>query len=63
MKKRTAFAMTAVLLLGTACGGTGTDGGQTEAVDLVSLYAAMEAECGWEEGYMADIEEIGRAHV
>ena len=56
MKKRTAFAMTAVLLLGTACRGTGTDGGQAEAVDLVSLYAAMEAKCGWEEGYMADIE-------
>ncbi len=56
MKKRTAFAMTAVLLLGSACGGTGADGEPAETVDLSSLYASMETEYGWEEGYMADIE-------
>lgn len=56
MKKGAAFAMTAILLLGAACGGTGADSENTTDVDLSALYAAAEAEYGWEEGYMADIE-------
>ena len=58
MKKGMAFAMAAALLLGTACGGTEGAGSSQNAkdVDLPALYAAAEAEYGWEEGYMASLD-------
>lgn len=56
MRKGTVFAAAAILLFGSACGGTSTGGANTKEVDLLALYAAAEAEYGWEDGYMADIE-------
>jgi len=54
MKKRAVWVL-ALLLVLSGCGGK--DGGaETTEVDLTALFAGMEAACGWEEGYMAEIE-------
>ena len=57
MKKRAVWVLAALLLLASGCGGQREDGGAEEAdVALDTLYAGMEELCGWEEGYMADVE-------
>jgi len=54
MKKRAVWVL-ALLLVLSGCGGK--DGGaETAEVDLTALFAGMEEACGWEEGYMAEIE-------
>lgn len=55
MKKRAVWVLAALLLLAAGCGGQ-KDGAETAEVSLNSLYAGMEETCGWEEGYMAEIE-------
>ena len=55
MKKRAVWVLAALLLLAAGCGGQ-KDGTETAEVSLNSLYAGMEETCGWEEGYMAEIE-------
>ena len=57
MKKRAVWMLAALLLLASGCGGQREDGGAEESdVALDTLYAGMEELCGWEEGYMADVE-------
>lgn len=57
MKKRAVWILAALVLLASGCGGQREEGGAEKAdVDLGSLYAGMEEACGWEEGYMAEIE-------
>ena len=57
MKKRAVWVLAALLLLASGCGGQREDGGAEESdVALDTLYAGMEELCGWEEGYMADVE-------
>lgn len=53
MKKRAVWVLAALLLLAAGCGGQKAE---TADVSLNTLYAAMAEECGWEEGYMADVE-------
>ena len=57
MKKRAVWVLAALLLLASGCGGQREDGGAEESdVALDTLYTGMEELCGWEEGYMADVE-------
>ena len=57
MRKRAAMILAALLLLSTGCGGQREEGGAEDSdVGLNTLYASMADECGWEEGYMADVE-------
>ena len=57
MSKRAVWLVLALLLLVPGCGGQAGDGGtETATVDLAELYAGMEESCGWEEGYMVDVE-------
>lgn len=57
MKKGTVWVLALLLLLSSGCGGgNGGDGPETAEADLSSLYAGMAETCGWEEGYMADVE-------
>ena len=57
MKNRWGLLLAALLLLASGCGGQREDGGAEESdVALDTLYAGMEELCGWEEGYMADVE-------
>lgn len=56
MKKRAVWVLAALLLLAAGCGGQQGGGAETAEVSLDSLYAGMAEECGWEEGYMADVE-------
>lgn len=57
MRKRIGWMVLALLLLASGCGGQAGDGGaETAEVDLTELYAGMEESCGWEEGYMVDVE-------
>nr|WP_325211696.1 DUF4358 domain-containing protein [uncultured Oscillibacter sp.] len=57
MKKRAVWVLAALLLLAAGCGGQmEEDGPETAEVSLDSLYAGMAEACGWEEGYMADVE-------
>lgn len=55
MKKRAVLVLAALLLLAAGCGGQG-DGAETAEVSLTGLWAGMEKSCGWEEGYMTDVE-------
>lgn len=55
MKKGLLLAALALVFL-TGCGGQTEEAGGGEDVSLSSLYAAMEAACGWEEGYMTPVE-------
>lgn len=54
MKKRAVWVLAALLLLAAGCGGQKESG--TPEVSLESLYAGMAEACGWEEGYMAELE-------
>ena len=54
MKKGMLLAALALVFL-TGCGGQ-TESGGGEDVSLSSLYAAMEAACGWGEDYMTPVE-------
>lgn len=57
MKKRAVWILAALLLLASGCGRQREEGGTEEPdVALNTLYAGMEELCGWEEGYMADVE-------
>ncbi len=57
MKKKAVWVLAAVLLLASGCGGQEkADGSEAAEVSLSALYAGMEESCGWEEGYMAEIE-------
>ena len=57
MKKRAVWILAALLLLASGCGRQREEGGTEEPdVALNTLYAGMEESCGWEEGYMADVE-------
>lgn len=53
MKKRAVWVLASLLLMAAGCGGQKAE---TADVSLNSLYAAMAEECGWEEGYMAELE-------
>ena len=56
MKKGMLLAALALAFL-TGCGGQADAGGAEDAdVALSSLYAAMEAACGWGEDYMTALE-------
>ena len=55
MKKRAGWMVLALLVLISGCGKQSDDAGTAE-VDLTDLYAGMEESCGWEEGYMVDVE-------
>ena len=49
--------LAALLLLASGCGGQREEGRAEDSdVALNTLYAGMEEACGWEEGYMADVE-------
>ena len=57
MKKRAVWILAALLLLASGCGGQREEGRAEDSdVALDTLYAGMEEACGWEEGYMADVE-------
>nr|WP_325179928.1 DUF4358 domain-containing protein [uncultured Oscillibacter sp.] len=57
MKRNAVWLLAALLLLASGCGGQREEGGAEEAdIALNTLYAGMEELCGWEEGYMADVE-------
>ncbi|MCI9644022.1 MAG: DUF4358 domain-containing protein [Oscillibacter sp.] len=57
MKKRAVWMLAALLLLASGCGGQREEGRAEDSdVALDTLYAGMEEACGWEEGYMADVE-------
>lgn len=57
MKKRAVWILAALLLLAAGCGGQEKENGPASAeVSMNSLYASMAEACGWEEGYMADVE-------
>ena len=57
MKKRAVWMLAALLLLASGCGGQREEGRAEDSdVALNTLYAGMEEACGWEEGYMADVE-------
>ena len=57
MKKRAVWILAAFLLLASGCGGQQEEGRAEDSdVALNTLYAGMEMSCGWEEGYMADVE-------
>ena len=46
-----------LLLLVSGCGRQADSGGaETAEVDLTELCAGMAESCGWEEGYMVDVE-------
>lgn len=55
MRKRMGWMVLALLLLLTGCGGN-SGGAETAEADLTELYAGMAESCGWEEGYMVDVE-------
>ena len=55
MKRRTVWVL-ALLLLASGCGQADGGGAEDSDVALNTLYAGMEEACGWEEGYMADVE-------
>ena len=57
MRKRIGWMVLALLLLASGCGGQAEAGGAEAAgVDLTDLCAGMAESCGWEEGYMVDVE-------
>jgi hypothetical protein len=57
LKKRAVWMLAALLLLASGCGGQREEGRAEDSdVALDTLYAGMEEACGWEEGYMADVE-------
>ncbi len=57
MKKRGVWVLAALLLAACGCGGPEKDGGAKDPeVSLSALFAAMEEDCGWEEGYMTAVE-------
>jgi len=57
LKKRAVWMLAALLLLASGCGGQREEGRAEDSdVALNTLYAGMEEACGWEEGYMADVE-------
>ena len=57
MKKIAVWILAAFLLLASGCGGQREEGRAEDSdVALDTLYAGMEEACGWEEGYMADVE-------
>jgi len=49
-----ALALCLVTLVG--CGGGASGGSETPDVDLSAVFAGMEEACGWEEGYMSELE-------
>ena len=56
MKKRAGWMVLALLLLVSGCGGNSSGGTETAEVNLSDLCAGMEESCGWEEGYLVDVE-------
>lgn len=58
MKKRAVWVLAVLLLLASGCGGGQKEEGRAEDSDVAlnTLYASMADACGWEEGYMADVE-------
>ena len=55
MKRRTVWVL-ALLLLASGCGQADGGGAETAEVSLSALYAGMAEACGWEDGYMTDVE-------
>ena len=56
MRKRLGWMVLALLLLASGCGKQTEGGAETAEADLTELCAGMEESCGWEEGYMVDVE-------
>jgi len=57
MRKREILLALALCLLALAgCGGARDGEAETPAADLSAVFAGMEEACGWEEGYMAELE-------
>lgn len=44
------------LLMLAGCGGEKDGKAETPEADLNAVYAGMEEACGWDEGYMAEVE-------
>jgi len=56
MRKRGILALALGLLMLCGCGGEQDGEAETPEVDLSAVYAGMQEACGWEEGYMEEIE-------
>ena len=56
MKTRTLWLLAAALLVLAGCAGTGGEDRKTAEIRLTDLYDSMAAACGWEDGYMAELE-------
>lgn len=56
MKKVLTLAFALMMLLLTACGGSGKNDTPASDADLQSFYDALAEEFQWEEGYLVDIE-------
>lgn len=55
-KREVVLALVLSLLTLSGCGG-GNDGEtETPAVDLSAVFTGMEEACGWEEGFMSELE-------
>lgn len=55
MRKKMGWMTLVLLLLVSGCGGN-SGGGSTAEVNLSDLCAGMAESCGWEEGYLVDVE-------
>ena len=56
MKRFLTFAMLFLMLMLTACGGSGTNDTPAVDADLQSFYDTLAEEFQWEDGYLVDIE-------
>jgi len=58
MRKREILALALGLLMLCGCGGGQGGEAETPAVDLSAVRTGMEEACGWEKGYLEEIEGV-----